>query len=68
MVVRWGRAPDRKLKNQLTSVPTWDLKPTMYSRCRKHHATHATKPVSFLLPIFTTAWKREMVAMEPLSL
>ena len=29
VVVRWGRAPDMKLKNQLTSVPTCDLKPTM---------------------------------------
>ena len=67
VVVRWERAPDTKLKNQWTRVPTCDLKPTMYSRCRKHHAAHAVKPVRCSRPIFTTALKRAMVAMEPLS-
>ena len=34
----------------------------------EHQATHAVKPVNFVLPIFTTALKRAIVAIEPLSL
>ncbi len=44
-------APDRKLSNQFTSVPTCDLL-TMYSRCRKHQATMRGARQLLVLPIF----------------
>ncbi len=53
------------LKEPARSVPTCGEADDIE---QVQEATHATKPVNFLLPIFTTAWKREIVAIDPLSL
>ncbi len=68
VTARSDRPRPRNVMLHLSSVVIRFLKPTRYSRCTASHSTHATKPDRLNRPTLATAWKREMVAIDPLSL
>ncbi len=68
VTARSERPRPTKVIVHLSSVVTRFLKPTRYSRCTASHMTHATNPPILSGPTEATALKREMVAIDPLSL